>query len=199
MLISGKIKDMLDPKIKKENRILFFGRIVPYKGLDTLEEVAQKILAHLPEWKITIAGSGNIAQYKKLLSSKRIEILNYFLTDQEVANLFQATKIIILPYESASFSGIPLIAGLFSIPIVSSNVGGLPEFVIHGITGLVIPPNDPNALFNSIISLSIDNQHWEKLSIGNKNQYTRKWAWNKISPEYVEYFKFIIEATKNKL
>ncbi len=123
--------------------ILFFGRILKYKGLDLLLKSLIFLKKRGYKFKLIIAGEGNLNPYKKLLKElkKYIEIYNDYIPEQDIPYYFQRTKIIALTYYDATQSGIIPIAYPFGKPVIVTNVGGLPEVVINGKTGFIVNRN----------------------------------------------------------
>jgi glycosyltransferase involved in cell wall biosynthesis len=75
-----------------------------------------------------------------------IRFVSEYVPNEEVGTYFSASDIVVLPYLSATQSGIAQIAYNFNRPLVVTDVGGLAEVVVPGKTGLIVPPNDPRSL-----------------------------------------------------
>lgn len=132
--------------------VLFFGRIVAYKGLGTLAEAWKPIRERVPYATLTIAGRGpDLAVHSpRLEQDPRVRILDTFLSNEEVARLFTAASVVVLPYSEATQSGVLATALAFGRASVVTNVGGLPEMIEDGVSALVVPPRDPEALADAI-------------------------------------------------
>jgi len=122
--------------------LLFFGFVRPYKGLDLLIDALH--LARLPaDFFLTIAGEfwQGQDQFRQQINEKslqnKIEIIDRYLPDQEVADLFQRADLVVLPYRSATGSGVIPLAYHYNKPVLVTPVGGLPEVVVPGETGFV--------------------------------------------------------------
>ncbi len=139
-------------------RILFFGRIYEYKGLDYL--IASSLLVHREDDRVrfTIAGSGKLshAQRRAIASSSRITLINRHINEYDTARLFTEADIVVLPYVAATQSGVLAIASTFGKPVVVTDVGELPEVVCNNNMGVVVPPRDERALANAISGLVRD-------------------------------------------
>jgi glycosyltransferase involved in cell wall biosynthesis len=150
-----KIKDELD--IKKDSIVLlFFGYVRKYKGLDLLIEAFPKILSDSPNTRLLIVGEfyDNPKEYleliKKLGIEDKVKVINQFVPNEDVAKYYQAADVVILPYRSATQSGILNVAYGFYKPVIVTDVGGLAEFVDEGKTGFVVKPNSPDQIVEGI-------------------------------------------------
>ena len=132
--------------------ILFFGRIWPYKGLDRLIEAEPLLAERIPGVRIVIAGEGeDLEPYRRRMTDPaRYEIHNARISDEDRARLFTRARVVALPYVEASQSGVVPVAYAHGRPVVASAVGGLPEAVADGVTGLLVPPGDPRALADAL-------------------------------------------------
>lgn len=140
----------LDPQKKT---LLFFGLIRDYKGLDILLEAFPSLGE---EYQLLIAGEpyGSFDKYEKLIEKSgcagRIHIFPDYIKDSEVGRYFSASDLVVLPYRSATQSGISSVAYHFEVPLVVTDVGGLKETIgIRG-TGLVAASVTPGAILAEI-------------------------------------------------
>ncbi|MFR9553649.1 MAG: glycosyltransferase [Rikenellaceae bacterium] len=180
----------LDPTYKYA---MFFGLIRDYKGLDILIETWSKLKKEGKTGgkKLLIAGEFYTAeeQYTELI--KRCNIADdvvlhgRFIADEEVKNYFSAADFVVLPYRTASQSGVTQIAYNFSLPIVVTNVGGLPEIVPHDLVGQICNPTPAD------VALAIETM-WSE---GNLTRYTqnmhterKRFSWREMCSKIVEVY-----------
>jgi len=147
-----------------ENSILFFGRIWEYKGLEYLIKSEPLISQQLSGVQITIAGEGEeFDRYRQwMINPERFIVHNAWVSDEERVELFQRAALVVLPYTSATQSGVVPIAYMYGKPVVATRVGALPEYVEHGRTGLLVPTRDERALADAILYLLRNGElrHW---------------------------------------
>lgn len=174
---------------EEENRILFFGRIEAYKGLDILLKSAPQLFAALPDWKIVIAGKGSLEPYQNLISDNRIECINQFIKDEEISTLMRKAKIVVLPYSSATQSAVIPLAYAFSKAIVSTAVGAIPEILTHDKTGVLVEPNNASALAHAIIRLAKDPARRERLGKAGFRYANRELNWSSISKQHLDFYQ----------
>lgn len=137
--------DQCDVPLTYDRELLFFGRIRPYKGIQTLLSAAERLSEDLEDFRIVIAGNGPLDADIDHLGD-HVTVRNRFIPMGEVCRLFSRCRGVILPYREASQSGIIPIAYSFQKPVIATDVGGLPEVVDHGQTGILAPPEDPETL-----------------------------------------------------
>ncbi|HUV45513.1 MAG TPA: glycosyltransferase family 4 protein [Dehalococcoidia bacterium] len=179
----------------ESSNILFFGRIVSYKGLDYLIEAGKLIKEHIPNVTITIAGEGEFTKYEKLIGKdKNFVILNRFIPDGEVAELFGKTSLVVLPYIVGTQSGVITIAGAFKKPVVATDVGNFSEMVDSGKTGFIVPPKNANALAEAIIKLLKDDKLRHEMGENAYKTVKEKFSWDDIAQKTLEVYKEAIEA-----
>ena len=133
-------REILDIPVD-ERVMLFFGFVREYKGLKHIINALPEITKELPNAKLYIVGDfdGDKERYLELIKEKKVEtnirIFDGYIPDDEVEKFFAACDLVVLPYESATQSGIVQIAYGFRKPVIVTNVGGLPEVVEDGKTG----------------------------------------------------------------
>ena len=164
--------------------ILFFGFIRRYKGLHVLLDSMAEVAKQLPDIQLLVAGEcyEDEAAYVKKISDNHLEANIHFHTDyipgDQVKNYFCAADLVVQPYLSATQSGVAQIAYHFERPLIVTDVGGLAELVPHEVAGLVIPPDDANALSMAIIRF-FKERMGDKLVIGVQSQ-KKKYSWTRL-------------------
>ncbi len=132
--------------------LLFFGYVRHYKGLDILIDAFAELNKKNPSYKLLVAGefydspSIYTDQIKKLGLEDQINLENQFIPNEEVAKYFQAADALVMPYRSATQSGILNIAYGYELPVVVTRVGGLEEFVDQEQTGVIVDKADKEHL-----------------------------------------------------
>jgi glycosyltransferase involved in cell wall biosynthesis len=138
-------------------RVLFFGKVRRYKGLDVLLEALPKVLAR-SECELWIVGEfyEDVDIYRRLIRKlgieRHIRLINRYVTNEEVAEYFAQADVLVLPYTSASQSAVAQIALANDLPIIASRAGGLCDSLTEGKDGLSFAPGDPNDLADKIVS-----------------------------------------------
>lgn len=178
--------------IDDDGSILFFGRIKDYKGLDYLLKAIPLIKEEINDLNVIIAGRGNLDKYNNLIKDQsNIEIINKYIEDDLVAEIFQRASIVVMPYIEGSQSGIIPIAYSFKKPVVVTDVGSIPEVVDDGITGFIVPPKDSKALAKAIICILNNNSLREQMGKNSYKKMTEELSWDNISRKTIEIYKKI--------
>jgi glycosyltransferase involved in cell wall biosynthesis len=133
-------------------RVLLFGRIFAYKGLEHLVRAEAALTEALPNLRIVIAGRGDDPwAFRPLMGDPgRYDIRHRYIDDAEVAQLFLDADIVALPYIEASQSGVLNLAAAFGKPVIVTDVGELRATVEPNNLGLVVPPGSPDQLARAI-------------------------------------------------
>ncbi|MBN4080967.1 glycosyltransferase [Caldithrix abyssi] len=132
--------------ISDEKIILNFGLIRDYKGLDILIESAKYLKKKMNNFKILVVGEcyGEENDYLQLAEDNKVsDVIDFrfeFVPNEKVNQYFCAADLVVLPYKSATQSGIVPIAYHFNKPVIVTHVGGLPEIIEEGKTGFICNP-----------------------------------------------------------
>ena len=168
-------------KLATKKVLLFFGLIREYKGLDILINAMEKIKTELEDYTLLIVGEcyENENKYTELIKkagiTDNVKCHYSFIPDNEVGKYFSAADVVVLPYKTASQSGIVQIAYHFDTPVIVSNVGGLPEIVDEGKTGYCVEPS-PNA-FAKAIKAFYENDNISEMN-SNISEYKSQFSWD---------------------
>ncbi len=157
------------------NRILFFGRMEAYKGLEILLNAIDTANARGRDYKLVIAGRGDeLDRLRARASATRGVVLrDAFLTPEEVVAQFQMCAVVVLPYLDATQSGVAAAAIGNGRPAVSSAIGGLPDVIVEGENGILVPPGDPMALADALDRILQDTKLREALTKGARSAQSR--------------------------
>lgn len=141
---------------EQDKVLLFFGYVRKYKGLDLLIDAFPGIKSSITNAKLLIVGEFYdspefyIDKIKKLGIVKDTVVVNKFVPNEDVGKYYKASDLVILPYRSATQSGILNVAYGFSKPVIVTNVGGLSEFVEDKKTGIIIKPDSTQEISDGV-------------------------------------------------
>ncbi len=183
----------------EEPMILFFGRLIAYKGLEVLCRAERLLAERSSGYTVCIAGEGDTSLFASEIGpSGRVSVRNKYLSDGEVAELFERARIVVLPYTQASQSGVLAIAFAFGKPAIVTRVGGLPEAVGEGEAGLIIPPDDPEALADAMERLLADASLRERLAEGGRRRIEEHIGWPHIAQRHLALYQRLLEDSRRR-
>lgn len=181
---------------QKGNPSLFCaGRLIKIKGIDILLKSLPAVKIHYPDVRLYIAGDGPQYNKLKILSAKlgldeNIAFLG-FLNNKEMIQFFASTDIFVMPsrFENAPITLIEALAS--GIPIVASDVGGIPEILCDGKYGILVEPENPIELARNILELTDNLELRTKMSEIGKER-AQEYTWDLIVKKTIELYQSVI-------
>jgi len=175
----------------------FAGLIRPYKGVDLLLDAVAALPAE-SDWFIRVAGEawGNLGDRLKKRASlpdlvDRVRLELRWLEEEKLRMVFAAADLLVLPYREGSQSAMAPLALAQGTPVLTTEVGGLPEVVRDGINGVVVPPGSAEALTTALVDL--DSGRLEELAAGARRTSTDL-TWQ----GYAEALEGLVEDVRRK-
>ncbi len=177
--------------VKKQAYILFFGRISPYKGIEYLLKAMRRVHEVHPETRVIIAGKGEYNfDIEPYINLGYVEFRNKFIELDELADLIRGAQFTVCPYTEATQSGVVYSSFALNTPVIATRVGGLPEMINDGKTGVIVPPCDEQSLAKAIIDLLGDSAKLSDLTSNIKvSADSGKGSWAVIADEYLDIYK----------
>ena len=185
------------PGFAQSPSLLFFGRITAYKGLDILIRAYAR-LRERHSINLRVVGSGDIRPYLPLLENLQgVEIVNRWVDESEVSHFFGPNQIVVLPYTSASQSGVIAVAAGFGLPVVATHTGGLPEQINDGVTGILVPSGSVAELVDAIEDLLYNPQKAASLGQALAKDFSHNRNWNVIATQALSACEKALIAYEN--
>ena len=180
-------------------KILFVGRHIERKGICYLIEAAK----HLPrdQFEIRIVGVGDLtnklkAQAAEIEDAAEI-IFTGKLSPEELANEYRTANVFTLPAivdskgDTEGLGVVLIVAMELGLPVVASNVGGIPDVVVDGVSGILVPEKDPEALAGAYRRLAADPGLVKQLLEGAQKRIAECFSWDKIVEQQIGVYKKI--------
>lgn len=166
---------------QEERILLFFGYVREYKGLKYLLRAMPEICREDKNARLWVVGEfgADREEYFNLIHELEIEdhvcVQDAYTPDREVEKYFAAADLVVLPYTSATQSGIVQIAYGFTKPVVVTDVGGLPDVVRDGETGYIVEAGNPQAIAGAVVRFFREGQAQRMQDNIEKEAYRFSW------------------------
>ncbi len=136
--------------------LLFFGFVRPYKDLSNLLRALALLVRENPRFHLLVVGEflldkpAYLRQIGELNLSAHLTLVDRYVADHEVPLFFSAADVLTMPYAHISQSGAVQMAFGLGLPVIATRVGGLPEVIEEGKTGLLVPPQNHEKFADAI-------------------------------------------------
>jgi len=175
--------------------VLFWGNIVPYKGLDDLLAAFKRLPG--PEYTLAVAGRWSMPAEQKerwlaeARADGRLALFDGVLEPERVRDLLCAADLMILPYKRATQSGVGFTALRYGLPLLVTRTGSLPELLPEDLRGRwVVPPGAPEALARKIAAFfSQSEDEREALGARLKAYASERFSWDRIARRTVDVYR----------
>lgn len=161
-------------------RLLFFGTIRPYKGLDVLLEA----MSQTPGVTLTVAGEfwEQRDMYDQIISTRglsdRVTIIPGYLPSSRFDEVFGEADVLVLPYRSGTGSIVREVGFRFGLPVIATTVGSIGDGIEHDQTGLLIDANSIEAVVDALKAAGSPGtlMRWRKGVTTRQSVATNQWA-----------------------
>jgi glycosyltransferase involved in cell wall biosynthesis len=166
--------------------LLFFGFVRPYKGLEYAIQALPLVQQQYPDAHLLVVGEfwGGKNQYLGYARNAGVldsmTIVDDYVPNEVVADYFALADVVVLPYVSATQSGVIQVAFNFGVPVITTRVGGLHEVVRDGHNGLVVPPQDEEALAAAIIRYFREDRRAAFSSNIVRERSSGRYSWDEL-------------------
>ena len=158
--------EKIDSVEKIENQIAYVGRDSHEKGIDILKEAESEI-------------NGNVV----------------YCTDrswEDAMRIIKSSSIVVVPSRMESLPTTVKEAFFLNVPVVGTNVGGIPELIINNETGILVPPENSSKLAQAVNELLSDKQKAEKLGVNVNTFVKNNMTWDVIFPKYMKFYENLL-------
>jgi glycosyltransferase involved in cell wall biosynthesis len=159
------------PKIenikKISNQVCYIGRDSYEKGIDILKKAESKI-------------NGNVV----------------YCTDRswvDAMSIMKSSSLVVVPSRMESLPTTIKEAFFLNIPVVATNVGGIPELIVHDKTGILVPSNNPDKLAEAINNLLLDKKKSQELTLNANTFLKDNMTWDVVLPKFINFYKKLLE------
>jgi len=176
-----------------EKLVIHVSNFRPVKRVTAAVDVFRQIHAAVPSRMLMVGDGPDLAQAVAQARAAGLGDAIRFLGDQEqVVPLLSASDLFLMPSAQESFGLAALEAMACEVPVVASSVGGVPEVVDDGVTGILCPPDDLTAMANASIRLLTDDTLHSRMAQAGRKRAVERFADTKIIPMYEAYYDEIL-------
>jgi len=183
---------------RKRTNILFFGRINKSKGIDILYRSFEIAAREDSELRLMVCGNGPLQKLKPPIDpmvEKRITVENRWIGEEEISGLFSACDFLLLPFQTHSQSGVIAMARAFGKSVITSDIGGIPEQVTDGVSGLLCRPGQARDFAEKVLTLAHTPALYRELCKGVKEDRVR-FSWDYSASLMESFFERILETKR---
>ncbi len=166
-LDTKKFVDLPDVS-KIENQVVYVGRDSYEKGIDILKNIESKI-------------HGNVEYCTNVDWKQAMTIL-------------KSSYLLVIPSRMESIPQVIKEAFFLHVPVVATNIGGIPELITDNVNGVLIPPNDEGRLLDAINSLLEDKEKAAKLADAGYEFVTKNLTWEVLLPKYIKFYENLVKS-----
>lgn len=179
-------KAIKNSKKKGRLELLFYGFIRPYKGLTDFVDALG--ILNDKEIYVSIVGEiwGDRKKIEEYINKKHIPNLTteFNYVSLKAVKYFSKADVVVLPYRSATGSGVAALAYYYEKPILGTNVGGISDVVENGKTGWLVSPNSPSELAEAI--RKIDRDQARKM-VANISKFCKRNSWDQMAEDVIDF------------
>lgn len=185
-----------DSNITPGNYILYAGTVNSRKGYDVLIRAFSHIVVDHSDWKLVIAGNGEIEEGKKIAHDlgiiDKVSFLGWVQGDEK-RKAFQEASIFCLPSYAEGFPMAVLDAWAYGLPVITTPVGGIPDIAKDGENMLLFNPGDIDELSRQLVRVIEDKVLRDKIS-GYSNSFANgEFSINTVNSELSEVYSKILK------
>ena len=186
-IIQPAVNIDLDRIANNRNKFIFFGRIEKYKGVEVLVKSFKIAKQVNPDLSLSIVGKGTIDEnLKTQIAELGIQLINRWVSEAELVEIVADNGVVVMPYLSATQSGVAALCLGNGLPAIATSVGALSEQIIHGRNGSIVPPGDADALAQAMLAMSKDYSSAYKMAQEACAIANSTYSWEKIGTNLFE-------------
>lgn len=176
--------------------LLSVGRLEGYKGFDTVADALERLHAKgaLPEgWAWVVAGEGPRANALRQRLRGHLHLAGR-VDDALVHALYERADVFVHAPRFEGSSLVTLEAMCHGLPVVATRAGGIPDKVLEGETGRLVPPDDPGALAKALLALASQPERRREMGAHGRRHALDRFAWSALAQRTVEVYEQLLAA-----
>jgi glycosyltransferase involved in cell wall biosynthesis len=188
-----------DRQSSSAKRLLFFGNLQPYKGVDILLQAFSRLSEDAAaSTRLMIAGRPIMDPKPLFELARQLGIEDRVdwdlrpIPEEEVAQLFRDSAAVVLPYREIDQSGVLMTAIAFGKPVIATTVGGIPETVQDGVHGYLVPAGDADELARAASRLLSSGEQLRKMEQAMRDLCIGRFSWNTIAASTTNLYRKLL-------
>lgn len=179
-----------------EGPAVFVGRLTPEKDVETLLHAARQVAVRRPRFRLTIAGSGPCeVDLKSLAQRLRLSAIVEFAGEvRDVPSLLRRASVFVLPSITEGLPLTVLEAMSGGLPVVATSVGGVPEAVEDGSTGLLVPSGNANALADALFRIHANRAEARSMGLAGRRRVEAMFDVRRMVSQYEALYQEILRT-----
>jgi glycosyltransferase involved in cell wall biosynthesis len=188
--LTNRSRNSIPTELAQKRFVLNIGRFEHKKGQDVLLKAFQRVRREMDGLHLVIVGNqgpelGAVRQCVSDLGLFDHVTLWQNIAHEEIADLMEAASVFVLPSRREAFPIVLLEAGAVGLPVVATNVDGVPELIREGRDGLLVPPNDCAALADAILDLLGNREKAKELAGNLRARVEEVFTWTHAAELYL--------------
>lgn len=176
--------------------LVFVGTLSREKRLDWLLRTLPHVRRELPSVVLWLVGDGHkrreLEKYARRLGVS--DSVRFLGVQSSVADFLSAADLLVLTSDTEGTPGVILEAGLLEVPAVATRVGGVPECLVDGETGLLIDPSDERAFAEAVVTLLSDDRRRARMGENAAKRVRSQFLLDAIAPAYLDFYRSVLNA-----
>ena len=186
--------------------IAVLSRVSPIKGLEFFLEAAAVVGAKIPEARFLIVGKAAVpdAVYQRRLEAYANQLglgdrVVFTGLRMDVPEVLDEVSVSVLPSLSEGLSNVLLESMAAGVPVVATRVGGTPEVVLDGVTGMLVPPRDPGALVHAILAILEDRELANRLGQAGRARVVERFSVHEMVRQTEQLYARLLRGSDHDL
>ena len=181
------------PPPPSEPRLLCIGRLIPIKGHAILLEAFERARREAPQLRLELAGAGPLEKELRAAAGEGVTLLGHVTP---VVKLIERALAVVVPSLGEGFGMVALEAMERGRAVVASAVGGLPELVVEGETGLLAPPGNVDALAAALVRIARSPEHARAMGAAGRERAVEHFSAERCADRIDSLYREALETRK---
>jgi phosphatidylinositol alpha-mannosyltransferase len=177
-----------------KRNVLFVGRPEKRKGLKYLIRAFVGVQRELPDTRLIVVGAGKFARYESAVRNARLQNVRFrsYVSFDQLPRYHHTSHVFCAPNTGYESQGIVLLEAMAAgLPIVASNIDGFAGVLTHGVEGLLVRPEDPQALADALVELLRDPQRCAAMAARGRER-AQFYSWDRVGQQVLSYYERLI-------